>query len=116
MLNERWTFTNAWLFSSGRPVTLPVGFYDYKNDLIPIYTGRNSCRLPNYNRLDVSFVYQPKKQANRVNWVFNFGIFNLYAKKNPVGYEFEGRSKGEVKVYQNILFTIIPNFSIKAEL
>lgn len=116
ILNERWTFTNAWLFSSGRPVTLPVGFYDYKNDLIPIYTGRNSCRLPNYNRLDVSFVYQPKKQANRVNWVFNFGIFNLYAKKNPVGYEFEDRSKGEVKVYQNILFTIIPNFSIKAEL
>lgn len=115
-INERWTFTNAWLFSSGRPVTLPVGYYGYKEELVPIYTDRNSGRFPNYNRLDISFVHKPKKQTHRVNWVFNFGIFNLYAKKNPIGYEFENQMSGQIKVYQHTLFTIVPNFSIKAEL
>ena len=42
--------------------------------------------------------------------------FNLYAKKNPIGYEFENQMSGQIKVYQHTLFTIVPNFSIKAEL
>jgi len=55
-------------------------------------------------------------EAKTNYWVFNFGIFNLYAKKNPIGYEFENQMSGQIKVYQHTLFTIVPNFSIKAEL
>ncbi len=116
-INRNWTFNTAWLYMSGRPITLPVGFYKYRYNTVPLYTDRNSSRFPNYHRLDIAFSYEPKKQQDdKINWTMNFGIFNLYAKKNPLSYEFDANSStGEIDVYQYTLFTILPNFSIKAE-
>ena len=115
-MNTKWRFNVAWMYMSGRPVTLPNGFYEYQDKLVPIYSGRNESRFPDYHRLDISFNHTPKKQSDKVYWTMNFGIYNLYAKKNPLGYEFDSDySTGEVKVYQYTLFTILPNFSIKAE-
>ena len=44
----------------------------------------------------------------------NFGVFNLYAKKNPLGYEFE-RNGDNIEIYQYTLFRLLPNFNIKIE-
>lgn len=115
-LNHSWSFNTAWMYMSGRPVTLPVGFYSYQQNVVPIYTNRNSSRLPDYHRLDISFNYLPPKRSQKINWTLNFGIFNVYARKNPLGYEFNSDySTGEIKVYQYTLFTLLPNFSVKAE-
>jgi hypothetical protein len=115
-INEKWNFNTAWMYMSGRPVTLPIGFYSYQRNTVPIYSDRNSSRFPDYHRLDISFNYEPEKQTDRINWTMNFGIYNLYAKKNPLGYEFDSDySTGQIKVYQYTLFTILPNFSIKVE-
>lgn len=115
-INPKWSFNAAWMYMSGRPVTLPVGFYEYQDRLVPIYSDRNSSRFPDYHRLDISFNYEPEKRIGKIDWTMNFGIFNVYARKNPLGYEFNSDySTGEIKVYQYTLFTILPNFSIKAE-
>lgn len=115
-INPKWTFNSSWMYMSGRHVTLPVEFYEYQDNTVPIYSDRNSSRFPNYHRLDISFNYEPERQTDKINWTMNFGIFNLYAKKNPLGYEFDSDySTGKIKVYQYTLFTILPNFSIKAE-
>lgn len=115
-LNHKWSFNAAWVYMSGRPVTLPVGFYQYQDRLVPIYSDRNSSRFPDYHRLDISFNYEPEKRVGKIDWTMNFGVFNLYARKNPLGYEFDSDySTGELKVYQYTLFTLLPNFSIKAE-
>ena len=115
-INSTWSFSTAWMYMSGRPVALPVGFYLYQQTNVPIYTDRNSSRFPDYHRLDISFNYEPEKRTEKIDWTFNFGIFNVYARKNPLGYEFAtDLSTRKVKVYQYTLFTMLPNFSVKAE-
>lgn len=114
-INNKWSFNNAWLYMSGRPVTLPVGFYKFQNNVVPIYSDRNSSRYPDYHRLDIAFNYNAVR-VGKINWSLNFGLFNVYARKNPLGYEFSmDTTTSETKVYQYTLFTILPNFSIKAE-
>jgi hypothetical protein len=100
---------------TGRPVSLPIGFYYWSGDPIPIYSDRNSSRFPDYHRLDIAFNYSNKTVGKRFYREMSFGFFNAYARKNPIGYMFfptGGMSTG-VEVYQYTLFTIMPNFSVK---
>lgn len=115
-MNSKWNFSSAWMYMSGRPVTLPVGFYSYQGYTVPIYTDRNSSRFPDYHRLDISFNYEPEKRDGKIDWTMNFGLYNVYARKNPLGYEFKSDHLTEkIRVYQYTLFTILPTFSIKVD-
>lgn len=111
---SKWNASAVWIYTSGRPVTLPVGFYYEDDEPIPIYSGRNSSRFPDYHRLDLATTYCTQVNPSKSYWTISFGIFNAYAHKNPLGYEFVKRPNSEnVDVYQYSLFTILPNFSIK---
>lgn len=84
-LNQSWSFGGNFTYSTGRPITLPSGRYEFgegfQADLI---TDRNSYRLPAFHRLDLSATYSPKKNATRrfkSSWVFS--IYNVYSRKNP---------------------------------
>ncbi|MDA3882838.1 MAG: TonB-dependent receptor [Bacteroidales bacterium] len=115
-INTNWSLSAVWMYMSGRPATFPVGFYEYQDNTVPLYTQRNAGRFPDYHRLDISCNYKPKQQETKLNWSMNFGIWNVYAKKNPLGYEFySNTANDEIKVYQYTLFTILPTFVIKAE-
>ncbi len=88
----------AWVYSSGRPVTTEIGgtLYSYsalnsgdftqKKDLVPIYSERNSVRLPSYHRLDISCSYDFKAQKHFSHSV-SAGIFNAYGRENPMYYD-----------------------------
>ncbi|MFO8022155.1 MAG: TonB-dependent receptor [Perlabentimonas sp.] len=120
-LSHKWSLSAAWIYMSGQPVTLPVGFYfENPREPIPIYSGRNSSRFPNYHRLDVAANYSSLNGKGKPRWNFSFGLFNAYARKNPLGYEFTRRigateitSSNDIEVYQFSLFSIMPNFSVK---
>ncbi|MFO7867980.1 MAG: TonB-dependent receptor [Bacteroidales bacterium] len=115
-INESWRISAAWMYMSGQPATFPVGFYTYQHATVPIYTERNASRLPDYHRLDVSCHYFPEQRHKRINWRMNVGLFNVYARKNPLGYEFISRDSAELPaVYQYTLFRFLPTFSITAE-
>lgn len=115
-INESWDLGATWSYMSGRPVTLPVGFYEYDSRAVPIYTERNSSRFPHYHRMDIAFNYNPPKDGKKIDWSVNFGLFNAYGRKNPIGYEFDlDMSTGVIKAYQYTLFTFLPNFSVKAK-
>lgn len=111
-LNQNWKFSSVWLYMSGRPVTLPVGFYFEGREIIPIYSERNASRFPAYHRLDVAATYSTKLMSEKSYWTIGLGVYNLYARKNPLGYSFENRADG-VHVYQFSLFSIMPNLSVK---
>ena len=116
-LTANWSASAAWVYTSGRPTTLPVGFYQtedsYTEMAVPIYSERNSSRFPAYHRLDVSFGYEPE-QHGRVWWSANFGLYNVYGRKNPLGYRFDTDvSTGKVCVMQTTLFRLLPNFAVK---
>ncbi|UII20167.1 TonB-dependent receptor [Fulvivirga ligni] len=83
-LNEKWTFGGNFTYSTGRPITLPTGRYEYDNYQVDLITERNGYLLPNYHRMDLSATLTPLKNKNRKwqsNWVFS--LYNVYSRKNP---------------------------------
>lgn len=83
-MNDRWTFGATFTYSTGRPITLPTGKFEYQNYQPDVISERNGYRLPSFHRLDLSATYSPRKNANRRwkgQWVFS--VYNAYNRKNP---------------------------------
>jgi hypothetical protein len=82
-LSKRWNFSASWIFATGNPTSYPVAKYDVQGNTMYYYSDRNSNRIPDYHRLDVSFTYDFKKNEHRkVKQSLNFSIYNLYARRN----------------------------------
>jgi hypothetical protein len=71
-------------YTSGRPITLPSGRYEYgENYNVDVITERNGYLLPTYHRLDLSATWSPRKNKDRwwqSSWVFS--IYNVYGRRN----------------------------------
>jgi len=83
-LNDKWTFSGNFVYNSGRPITLPVGRYEFDGYNLDFYGGRNEYRLPAIHRLDLSATLTPRKNVHRklqTSWVFS--IYNVYNRNNP---------------------------------
>jgi hypothetical protein len=83
-LNSKWTFGGAFSYSTGRPITLPAGKYEYGDYHPDVLTSRNGYTLPAFHRLDLSATLNPRKNMSRKwkgQWVFS--IYNVYNRKNP---------------------------------
>lgn len=90
-LSDRWTFSAVWEFISGARFTPIVGYYGVPNasatgiDLVPIYPERNSVKLADTHRLDLSIILRGKEKANR-RWRgdWHFSIYNVYNRATPI--------------------------------
>jgi len=89
---KRWDFSADWIFATGRPYTAPSGAYSINlldgttRDYFTV-TSKNSLRLPDYHRLDISANYKllMGKQGNikrREIGYISFSLFNLYNHQN----------------------------------
>ncbi|BBE18281.1 TonB-dependent receptor, plug precursor [Aquipluma nitroreducens] len=88
-LSKRWNFSASWIFATGNPTSYPIAKYDVQGNTIYYYAARNSNRIPDYHRLDVSFTYDFKKNEHRkVKQTLNFSIYNLYARRNAYSVTF----------------------------
>lgn len=113
--NERWNFSSTFTYSTGRPITLPTGQYEYQYYKPSLITERNGYLLPAYHRLDFSAVLTPLKNKNRhiqTKWVF--GIYNVYNRKNPFtltsrDVEVDDKATGEKEFVMIYLFPIVPS-------
>lgn len=82
--SDKWTFGATFTYSTGRPLTLPAGKYEYGNYHPDVLTERNGYRLPAFHRLDLSATLNPRKNASRKwkgQWVFS--VYNAYNRHNP---------------------------------
>jgi hypothetical protein len=83
-LNERWVLAANFTFSTGRPITLSAGKFEYGGYNPDVITERNGYLLPAYHRLDLSATFSPKKNKGRRwqgQWVF--AVYNAYNRQNP---------------------------------
>ena len=88
-LSKRWNFSASWIFATGNPTSYPIAKYDVQGNTMYYYAARNSNRIPDYHRLDVSFTYDFKKNDHRkVKQSLNFSIYNLYARRNAYSVTF----------------------------
>ena len=88
--NERHNAASfTFVYSTGRPYTAPVSFYQNGYNIVPVYTDRNNARISDYHRLDFSWtITNPSMKERRWegSWVVTF--YNLYGRKNAFSYFF----------------------------
>ena len=71
-------------YSTGRPVTVPVGRYYYSDGLRLVYSDRNSYRIPDYFRLDLALIVEPGHYLKQLTHMsFTIGCYNVTGRKNP---------------------------------
>lgn len=109
-LSKKWSFSSNFIFQTGRPVTYPIGQYQYEGMSIATYSDRNSDRLSEYHRLDISAIYRSKKQNKRWNSEWVFGIYNVYNRKNAASVSFgQNRETGVNEATRTAIFGIVPS-------
>ena len=91
ILSKRASFSAAFTYSTGRPVTVPISVYENFNvPGIYVFSERNAFRIPDYHRLDLVLDYFPNIKKNRRYKTFwSFGIYNVYGRKNAYSVFFE---------------------------
>ncbi len=88
-VNSKLSFQSFFTYATGRPLTLPVGYYQHDGLNVPIFEGRNTSRFPDFSRLDFSAQYrlQTKVFGKRsLSHIISTGVYNLYNRKNPLYY------------------------------
>lgn len=109
-LNEKWNFNTNFVYQTGQPTNYPVGQFEFQNLVVPYYGLRNTERLPDYHRIDVSATLTPRKNKNRklqAEWVFS--IYNLYSRKNAASINFRRNvDTGVNEAVKTSIFGIVP--------
>ena len=70
-------------YATGRPVTIPVGRYNYGGMRL-VYSERNGYRIPDYFRLDLALIIEPGHYLKKLTHMsFTLGCYNVTGRKNP---------------------------------
>lgn len=114
--SHRVSFSLNLTYSTGRPITLPVGKYYYEQGQRLLYSERNQYRIPDYFRSDVSLnVLGNHKKTQLMHNSWTFGVYNLTGRKNVFSTFFASENK-MINGYQLSIFgTAIPfiNYNIR---
>ena len=110
-INNKLSLNTNFIFQTGQPTNYPVGQYQYMDLIVPNYGDRNSKRLPNYHRLDLSIKLIPKKEKKyKREWVF--GVYNIYNRDNANSLFFrENPDTLKNEAIQLSIFGIVPSIT-----
>ncbi|MBE3087042.1 MAG: carboxypeptidase-like regulatory domain-containing protein [Bacteroidetes bacterium] len=125
----------VWVYQTGLPYTEAIG-RQYIPSVINdfdgedffyeglIYGERNGARMKDYHRLDIGITWSHyNRRYNKVDW--NFSIYNLYNRHNPVFYYYNSDKSLDLynpqwnhdfkplSLYQLSLFPVMPSVSYK---
>lgn len=81
-LNERWTFSGAFIYGTGNAVSFPTGKYSVGGLTNYSYSERNGYRQPATHRLDIGATLEGKN-TGRFQSSWTFGVYNVYGYRDP---------------------------------
>lgn len=103
-LSRRMNVTSSFVYSTGRPITYPVAFYNFSNTNYLYYSTRNSYRMPDYIRLDLAATINGNLKAKKLNHSsFTLTIYNVLGRENPYSIYFRNED-GVVNGYKMTIF------------
>ncbi|WP_028297153.1 TonB-dependent receptor [Olivibacter sitiensis] len=102
--SHRVSFSLNVTYSTGRPITLPIGRYYYAGSERVYYSQRNQYRIPDFFRTDASFNIEGNHKVKKLahsSWTV--GVYNLTGRRNPfsIFYASEG---GNLNGYRLSIF------------
>ncbi len=115
-VTQRFSLSMNVTYSTGRPITLPIGSYWYGGSERALYSDRNAYRIPDYFRADIAMNIEGNhkvRQLTHNSWTI--GAYNITGRRNPYSVYFQSQG-GETKGYKlSILGSIIPfvNYNIR---
>jgi hypothetical protein len=106
---HRFSMSANVVYSTGRPITMPIAIFELGGSERVYYSDRNQYRIPDYFRTDLSFTLEGNhKVRQRIHNSWSFGVYNVTARKNPYSVYFT-RESNQIKGYQLSIFgTMIP--------
>ncbi len=109
---RRFSFSMNVIYTSGRKVTYPSARYSLNGVPITHFSDRNSYRIPNYFRVDVSMNIEGSHKLKKIgHGYWSISIYNVLARKNVYSVFFTN-SNGTIKGYQlSVLGTAIPSIT-----
>lgn len=113
--SRRINFSLNVVYSTGRPITLPVAKYDLDGVRRVFYSDRNQYRIPDYFRTDISINLEGNHKIRKLahsSW--SFAVYNLTGRNNAYSVFFvahEGLIRGyKLSVFAQPIPTVTYNF------
>ena len=112
------SISSTFLYSTGRPVTLPEGYYHISGIPFPYWEGRNKYRLPDYHRLDLGIKYSPNflmRWTRGLKTTIDVGLYNVYDRRNIHTINF---NQGQKRLFEQIgqsTYGFMPSININVE-
>lgn len=116
-LSRRFNITTNFVYNTGRPITYPVGYYNYANVNRIFYSQRNEFRIPDYFRLDLAATVNGNLRKKKLNHSsLTFAVYNILGRRNPYSIYFkveDGKVNGyKMSIFGQPIFTLTYNFRI----
>jgi hypothetical protein len=113
--SRRWTVSANWLYATGNPTSFPAAKYEVQGNTLYYYTSRNSSRIPDYHRLDMSLNYDFKgNDRKKYKQSLNLSFYNVYARRNAYSVTFR-ENKDNPNITEahrlSIIGTVIPSLT-----
>ncbi|MFS4447299.1 TonB-dependent receptor [Maribacter sp. 2307UL18-2] len=99
-------------YQTGRPVTYPIGQYNFNNSEYVFYSNRNEFRIPDYFRMDIGINIEGNHKIKKFAHSFwNISVYNVLGRANPYSVFFVSEDGG-VKAFKSSIFAIpIPSIT-----
>lgn len=115
-MTHRFSFSANVDYSTGRPVTVPVGTYYFRGAYRFAYSERNCYRIPDYFRVDLAFNIDPGHYLKAIaHSSITLGVYNVLGRANPYSVYFKTYNNGTTSSYLLSIFAVpVPyvNFNI----
>lgn len=112
---RRYSISANYVYTTGRPITLPIAAYYSEGSHLLHFSERNQYRLPDYIRLDLSLNIEGNLKRNKLAhsfWMIN--IYNVMGRKNAYSVYYEsvnGYLKGyKLSIFARPIFTVSWNY------
>ncbi|SOD79966.1 TonB-dependent receptor [Spirosoma fluviale] len=103
-INRRFSLSLNFTYSTGRPITLPVGKYTLDNAARLLYSERNQYRIPDYYRADFAMNIEGNHKVKKLahsSWTVS--VYNLLGRHNAYSVYFKSEN-GRINGYQLSIF------------
>lgn len=112
-ITPKWHMGANFTLQTGRPVTYPVGKYEFLNTVVNDYNYRNNYSLPTFHHLDLSITYTPHNPNKKWQREWVFSIYNVYNRKNAASINFRQNeiNKEKTEAVRLSIFGIVPSIT-----